>query len=148
MEYKTSLFSDDTLISLRGEPRHFELALQCIETFSAMSGCNMNWSKSTDFYIGSLRGKELRPMVDKGLAWSPDVINYLGIKYPIAGHLQHQIFELNFGNNLARIKTIINIWSARHLTLLGKIIIIKSLVIPILTYKLSQFQIEIPKNFI
>ena len=109
MDYKTSLFADDSLIFLRGEPRAFELSLQCIETFGAVSGCRMNWSKSTAFDIGSLRGRDLRPVADKGLAWSPDVINYFGIKYPIAGHLQHQIFELSFGNNLARIKTIINI---------------------------------------
>ena len=87
-------------------------------------------------------------MADKGLAWFPDVINYLGIKYSIAGHLQHQIIVLSFGNNLAKIKTIINTWSARHLTLLGKITVIKSLVIPILTNKLSFLPIEIPKKFI
>ena len=111
----------------------------------------MNWSKLTAFYIGSMRGRDLRPMANKGLSWSLDIIHYLGIKYPIAEHLQQQIFELNFGNNLAKIKTIINIWSARHLTLLGKITIIKSLVIPILTLltrKLSLLLIEISKKFI
>ena len=55
-EYETSLFGDDTLIFLKDEPKDFELALQCIETFRAMSDCKMNWSKSTAFYIGSLRG--------------------------------------------------------------------------------------------
>ena len=73
MEYKTSLFADDTLIFLKGDLRDFELALQCIETFGAMSDCNMNWSKSTAFYIGSLREGDLQPK-EKGLAWSPDVI--------------------------------------------------------------------------
>ena len=56
VEYKTSLFADDPLIFLKGEPRDSELALQCIETFNAMSGCKMNWSKSAAFYMGSLRG--------------------------------------------------------------------------------------------
>ena len=56
VEYKTSLFADDFLIFLKDEPRDFELALQCIETFRAMSGCKMNWSKSTAFYIRSLKG--------------------------------------------------------------------------------------------
>ena len=87
-------------------------------------------------------------MADKDLARYPHVINYLNIKYPIAGHLQQQIFELNFGSNLSTIKTTINIWSARHLTLLGKITIIKSLVIPILTCKLSLLSIAISKQFI
>ena len=111
VEYQTSLFADDTLIFLKGKPSDFELALLCIETFGAMSVCKMNWSKSTAFYIGSLRERNLRPIADKDRAWSPDVINYLRIKYLIAGHLQQQqqIFELNFGNNLVRIKTIINI---------------------------------------
>ena len=86
-------------------------------------------------------------MADKDLAWSLDVINYLSIKYPIARHLKQQIFELNFGHNLSRIKTTFTIWSARHLTLLGKITIIKSLVIPTLTCKLSLLSIEIPKKF-
>ena len=87
-------------------------------------------------------------MADKDLAWSPDVINYLSIKYPISEDLQQQIFELNFGYNLSRIETTINIWSARHLTFLGKTTIIKRLVIPILTGKLSRLSIEIPKQFI
>ena len=78
---------------------------------------------------------------------SPDVINYLGIKYPIAGHLQQQIL-LNFGNNLRKIKVIFSIWSAALLTFPGKITIIKTLVITILTYKLSLLPIKIQKNFI
>ena len=39
VEHLTSLCADDTLIFLQDKPRDFELALQCIETFGAMSGC-------------------------------------------------------------------------------------------------------------
>ena len=45
-------------------------------------------------------------------------------------------------------RSILNVWSSRSLSLLGKITIIKSLVVPILIYKVSLVPCEIPKKFI
>ena len=47
-------------------------------------------------------------------------------------------FKKNFGTTLDEMKAILNIWSSRSLTLLGKVIVLKNLIIPKIIYKVSH----------
>ena len=66
--------------------------------------------------------------------WPSDYFTYLGIKIPLNGTLSFH--DLNFKSKFEEIKTTLNIWNRRSLTLYGKVTIIKSLVIPKLIYLL------------
>ena len=57
------------------------------------------------------------------------------------------IFDLNFKGKLKQIEQILNCWRARNLTLLGKICVVKSLLLPQLLYLFSVLCIKIPKSF-
>ena len=146
-EIKVSLFADDTLVFLEGNKNDFDIVFDILHKFGELSGCKINGSKSKAFFIGSLRNSSNKYRENKGLTWPVDTVTYLGITIPV-GKEKKNIFELNFANTVNKIKSILNVWSSRSLSLLGKITIIKSLVVPILIYKVSLVPCEIPKKFI
>jgi hypothetical protein len=60
------------------------------------------------------------------------------------------MIKLNYDEKKVKIKNIIQSWSKRSLTLFGKVTIIKSLIVPQLTYLLSpskSFQMNYPTAF-
>ena len=58
------------------------------------------------------------------------------------------VVNKNFLPILNEMKSILNIWTPRGLTLLGKITIIKSMVIPKLVNKTSNLPVMLPESFI
>jgi hypothetical protein len=80
-------------------------------------------------------------------------IKILGITIPTNGKYE-DLIKLNYDEKKVKIKNIIQSWSKRSLTLFGKVTIIKSLIVPQLTYLLSvlpnpgQVGIVIPNIFI
>ena len=146
-EIKVSLFANDTLVFLEGRKNDFDIMLDILNKFGELSGCKINGSKSKAFYISNLRDSSNRYRENKGLTWPVDTVTYLGITIPV-GKEKKNIFELHSANTVNRIRSILNVWSSRSLSLLGKTTIIKSLVVPILIYKVSLVPCEIPKKFI
>ena len=63
-------------------------------------------------------------------------IQILGIIIPTNGKYE-DLIKLNYDEKKLKIKNIIQSWSKRSLTLFGKVTIIKSLIVPQLTYLLS-----------
>ena len=58
------------------------------------------------------------------------------------------LFKKNFGTTIDEMKAILNIWSSRSLTLLGKIAVLKNLIIPKIIYKVSHLPIFLPDSFV
>ena len=146
-EIKVSLFADDTLVFLEGNKNDFDIVFDILHKFGELSGCKINGSKSKAFHIGNLRKSSNKYRENKGLTWPVDTVTYLGIIIPVDKEKKN-IFELNFANTVNKIRSILNVWSSRSLSLLDRITIIKSLVVPILIYKVSLVTCEIPKKFI
>ena len=65
-----------------------------------------------------------------------DKMKILGITIPTNGKYE-DLIKLNCDEKKVKIKNIIQSWSKRSLTLFGKVTIIKSLIVPHLTYLLS-----------
>jgi hypothetical protein len=65
-----------------------------------------------------------------------DKMKILGITIPTNGKYE-DLIKLNYDEKKVKIKNIIQSWSKRSLTLFGKVTIIKSLIVPQLTYLLS-----------
>ena len=57
------------------------------------------------------------------------------------------LFDLNFKTKLHQIEQTLNCWRARGLSLIGKICVIKSLMLPQLLYLFSVLCIKIPESF-
>ena len=102
-----------------------------MEIFQNISGLNINSSKTEGMWIGSLRGKMEEPF---NIKWPKTPIKALGVYFTYDPKL---LKEKNFIERLDRIKSRINIWSSRGLSLYGKVTIIKSFLISKFVYVCS-----------
>ena len=56
--------------------------------------------------------------------WPKQYVIVLGIAFPYHVQVKNKI---NFDERLAKLKKVLNTWSSRHLTILGRIAIVKNL---------------------
>ena len=108
------------------------------------SGLKINFSKSEAMKLGPLREDINIKPIGRGLSWSNGPIRLLGV---LLTHDEADLFDLNFSPQLDKIKTLLNIWSRRDLTPIGKITIIKSLALSQLTFLLTVLP-NPPREFI
>ena len=66
-----------------------------------------------------------------GIKWTDKPVKTLGIYF---GHDKEKCEKLNWENKIEKINNLLLLWTKRNLTILGKILIIKSLIVPIFTY--------------
>lgn len=136
-EYLLSLFADDTSAFLDGSERSFTEAIHTFDRFSEMSGLRVNNEKTKVVWIGSRRGCGVKYMRDRNFLWDPGIFKVLGITFSTD---TGQISRLNYEGKLLELKKLINVWSKRQLTPIGKITVIKTLLLSKLTY----FFINVP----
>ena len=146
--FKVSLFADDIAIFLNGNALQFNYVFDILDIFGQKSGCKVNMSKSNAFYVGSSKGNVSQPFSDKGLSWAQTLVKYMGVNIPITNFDNNLLFSENFPGITREVQTLLNIWSSRGLTLLGKITILKSLVIPKIVYKATYLPVTLPESFI
>ena len=146
--FKVSLFADDTVIYLNGNASQFNYVFDILKYFGNKSGCKVNLNKSSAFYLGSSKGINFKPFLSSGLSWPDSSIKYLGVNIPVNNFDELSLFEENFANVIHDMQSILNLWSARGLTLLGKITILKTLIIPKIVHKASLLPIHLPEKFV
>ena len=71
----------------------------------------------------------------KPILWAKDKVYALGVWFST---LEDTPANVNFSEKIDRFQSILNSWSARRLTLLGKITVIKSLAVSQIVYLLSS----------
>ena len=81
--------------------------------------------------------------IDKpfGISWPKHYVTALPFSY----HVQVGN-KINFDEKLAKLKQVLNTWSGRHLTILGRIAIVKSLALAKLVYSCSV--LNVPVEFV
>jgi hypothetical protein len=137
-EFKLTQLADDTTLSLQDIESVIN-SLICLKEFSQISGLNLNIDKTIGKCIGSLAG--MIPNIDFKIQWTKEPIHTLGVTISDDPNVIH---ECNFLPKLQKIKTILNIWKQRRLSLKhvkGKVVILKSLIIPKLLYVVSNMPI-------
>ena len=115
------------LVFLYGDPDSFTKLFEILNKFASLSGCKINLSKSEAIHIGALKGSTFYPFSNDGLTWKTNSFRYLGINFSLN---VKALYELNFIPKLTQIQQIINCWRSRNLSLIGKITVIKSLLLP------------------
>ena len=144
---KPSLFADDLTIYLNGSLHQFERVFMKVDIFALASGCKVNLQKSQAIYLASNTGKLRKPFENKGLNWPSTEIKYLGINIPVISlKSEKSLLTLNF-NEFLRNKALLNIRSSRGLSLLGKITVIKCLLLPMVVFKILVLPVFPPKDF-
>jgi len=87
-------------------------------------------------------------MLNKGLQWPTDSIQYLGLTTPTKTcNTKFELFQLNFHRYCEKLASKLNLWKSRGLTLLEKITLLKTLILSKLFYKLSLLPTDIYPPF-
>ena len=131
---KLSMYADDTTAFIRDDSSAVSL-LTLLDQFGDLSGLKISKSKTKGRWLGPLKsrlGKE-EPF---GISWPKKYVIALGIAFPYHVQVGNKI---NFNEKL-------NAWSSRHLTLLGRIAIVKSLGLAKLVYSCSV--LNVPEEFV
>ena len=119
-----------------------------LDIFVLASGCKVNLQKSQAIYLGSNVGNLRKPFESKGLSWPSTEIKYLGVNIPVNNlKSEKNLFTLNFNEFLPNAEALLNIWSSRGLSLLGKITVIKCLLLPMVVFKILVLLVFSPKDF-
>jgi len=129
---KLSLYADDTTAFIRDDSSAASL-FTLLDQFGDLSGLKINKSKTEGLWLGSWKSR-LGKDEPFGISWPKQYVTALGIAFPYNLHVGNKI---NFDERLAKLKNVLNIWSSRHLTILGRIAIVKNLALAKLVYSYS-----------
>ena len=139
--FKICQLADDTTLFLDNLNSIIQ-AVKIFQEFTKCSGLKMNLEKSEVIPIGTLKLKEvILPKCVSKLVVNKSAFKTLGIYF--SPDINESV-NLNFEPKISAMKTIINIWSARKLSLKGKVLIIKTLLLQQVNYLLSTMYT--PKN--
>ena len=131
-QLKISQYADDSIFFLDGSEDSLKECVHTIDFFYTLSGLKMNYDKSSLVWIGSKKNSPDRICSNFNFTWITDqVFEYLGITFSVN---LSSIPDLNYGKALSSINSLIGQWSKRNLTVLGKVVVVKSLLLSKLTY--------------
>ena len=130
-EYKLFQYADDTGILLDGSESSLRSALNLLDQFSKYSGLTPNLEKTRCIWIGSSKERIDRLCTDIELQWSQEPFTVLGINFSLN---LNEMIELNFDEKINDIRKLITHWSKRNLTVLGKITVVKTIIMSKLTH--------------
>lgn len=130
-EYRISQYADDTTLYLDGSEKSLKSVLDLLYQFAKYSGLKPNIDKTRAIWIGTKINSNDIICADMNLNWSKDPFDILGIKF--TADLEGMEI-MNYSAKLNKVRKEINSWNKRNLTPLGKITVIKSILLPKFTH--------------
>ena len=130
-----SLFADDTDIFLEANYQVVVAVLKELKIFGHHSGCKPNIGKTCCVPLGKSKFNIplLQALHQQGQDFVKKSFTALGITFDNDSNI-NTIVESNYLSKLDKAKTKADIWSKRDLTLLGRVTIIKSLILSQIVY--------------
>ena len=141
---KVAQYADDLWVAMLHKEKGYRALFEILNTFAKFSGLTVNYNKTEIMRIGSLRGSDARYYTELPIFWTDGPIKILGL---ICTGIQEQMCDLNFDGTMQKAENILNIWSKRTLTLLGKILVVNTLIIPLFIYRLTVIRTPTKKQF-
>ena len=138
--------ADDTTVFLKNEEA-IRNCITIIRDFGRVSGLKLNIEKTDGLWLGTGRN---RGDNFADINWDKDSIKALGVYF---GYNRNKIEDKNWKNKVEKIKSILNRWNYRDLTMQGRILIIKTLALSQVVYLVSSLYVpdwvinEINKEF-
>ena len=131
VEHKLSQFADDTSLILDGKEESLNEALNELDWFGNISGLNINFSKTQVIWIGNKKYSNEVLCQNRNLTWGETCFKVLGISFDVN---LDRIVKINYDEKIVQIKCVIRQWSKRNLTVIGRITVVKTLILPILNH--------------
>ena len=145
IELKISLMADDTTLCL-SDIESLRNAICEFQKFTICSGLKLNIEKTEIIPLGNLINKLdtiILPESLAGIQINTGPFKALGVWF---SKNDEEIIDLNFKERLNSMQKLINIWNSRSLSLRGKIMIIRALILPQIQFLFSM--IETPEHIL
>jgi hypothetical protein len=126
VEHKILQFADDTQMMTQGEAVSFEQIVETVENFGRKSGLKMNPTKTQAVWLGSKKNSDVRFLQHLKMDWNPPKFKILGVW--LTSNLE-ECENINYFEKFAEIKILFRIWMKRNITPLGRVAILKSLIL-------------------
>ena len=131
---KLSAYADDAYFFLRNVGSLSRI-FQLFENFEEFSSLRINLGKCEACWIGAVKRCLEKPFKCKWVSLKTDSIKVLGNHISYNTTLAH---KLNFLESLSAMKSLLNIWKERSLTLSGKIQVFKSQILSKILYLVTM----------
>ena len=136
---KINAYADDITAFVSDIPS-IDSLMQVLSDFNRVSGLQINTNKTEVIGIGNRHGYT---ETDSHLKWCKEGIKITGIYFTYDKELK---YKCNFSRVLENLKSQLNIWKSRNLSLIGKIQIIKTFAISQVMFVTNM--LAVPKAFV
>ena len=127
---KIGLYADDTFLMLDGSESSLQESVLVLNHFQVFSGLKINLDKTQAIWLGKLKKRSYTICKDLNLNWDVK-FKLLGINFSVN---LDEMNELNYRIKIAEIEKLFTLYKRFHLSLVGKITVIKTMAIPKLVY--------------
>ena len=138
---KIDQYADDTFMAFLFDQTSLDEIVLTLDKFQQISGLKVNYDKTEIMRIGSLKDSDAKLYTQKNFKWTNNPTVLLGIE---VGSDLSKVTENNFKKLIKKIENILKLWSNRQLTLIGRIVIIKTLLVPQLIYRFAVLPSPLP----
>ena len=131
VEHKLTQFADDTTIILDGSEYSLNESLNVLAQYTLISGLKVNFNKTKVVWIGKKKYSSDTIKTKWKLSWNQNSFEMLGIKFHVD---LHKIIEINYKQKITKMMSIIRNWKRRNLTPIGKITVVKALIMSLFNH--------------
>lgn len=144
VQYKTSLFADDVILTLTNSERSLPSVTALLELYGSLTYYKVNTSKSLilDLFVNPRIKQTL--MSKFPYSWQECYIPYLGI---LLHKKSSKLIEVNFPPLYQSIQTEITRLSKVEKTSWGRIVLYKIILLPKIIYMFRTLPVLIPKSY-
>ena len=132
IEYILSMFADDTAAFLKYDPICIEAFCEELSRVEKQFELKVSYDKTSLYHVGSLFASDAQCYTTKPLRWTSEPFNSLGIQFNCDGSTNLS----NFEKVMQRVTAVCNQWCNRILSLMGKIVIINTLIRSLFVYNM------------
>ena len=132
IEYLLSQFADDTDMYLEFSENNIKNVFNILSNIEGNTGLRISYEKTTIYRIGSISNTNAKVYTTRKVVWSNDAINTLGVD--ISNNVSK---ESNFRKIIAKLKAISKMWYHRTMTLMGKVLLVNTLMASLFVYKMQ-----------
>ena len=126
-----SQYADDTFLFLNFDLTEINAVLDTLDLIETNTGLKISYDKTTLYRVGSAQHTNAQMITKKQLRWLDGDVELLGVVIP-NGKSSYDPYH----NILQKTQLISKKWSRRNLTLMGKILIINTLMSSLYVYKM------------
>ena len=139
-----SQFADDTALYLLYEENNIQAVINTLDMIQSQTGLKVSYDKTLLYRIGSIADFNAKVYVTKNFRWTNKPFKLLGVE--VENNLSN-VIDYNYSCIVEKMDKIAESWTNRDLTLMGKTLVINTLMESLYVYKLSILE-NIPEDTI